>query len=137
MAKDTCPCGTGERYATCCGPFHKGAAEPPTAERLMRSRFSAFARREVGYLWRTLDAAHPDRARPEAEVRRELLAACNRFRYVRLHVLTATERPPGEESQVTFRAEVFESGKDRSFTEASRFRHDGTGWRYLSGEPVT
>jgi len=135
MAKDTCPCGTGERCAACCGPFHKGAAEAPTAERLMRSRFSAFARREVDYLWRTLDAAHPDRARPEAEVRRELLAACNRCRYVRLHVLSATERPPGEVSEVTFRAEVFESGKDRSFTERSRFRHDGVGWRYLSGEP--
>lgn len=102
----------------------------------MRSRFSAFARREVAYLWKTLHAEHPDRQRPEEEVRRGLLAACNRFRYVRLQVLSATERPPGEASEVTFRAEVFESGRERSFTEHSRFRHDGVGWRYLSGEPV-
>ena len=100
----------------------------------MRSRFSAFARREVGYLWKTLHPGHPDRLRPETEVRRELLAACNRYKYVRLSILSVEERPPGEESAVTFRAEVYESGKDRSFSEASRFRHDGVGWRYLSGE---
>lgn len=39
---DSCPCGRGERYDSCCGPLHAGAAAP-TAERLMRSRFSAFA----------------------------------------------------------------------------------------------
>jgi SEC-C motif-containing protein len=135
MAKDLCPCGSGERYAACCRPFHAGTAEAHTAERLMRSRFSAFARREVDYLWKTLHPDHPDRRRPEADVRRELLAACNRYRYVRLAVLAVEERPAGEESGVTFRAEVYESGKDRSFSEASRFRHDGVGWRYLSGVP--
>ncbi len=44
-------------------------------------------------------------------------------------------RPPDEHgvAQVLFFAKVFEKGKDRSFVERSDFRHDGTGWRYLSG----
>ena len=36
-------------------------AEAPDAERLMRSRYSAFALREVAYLWKTLHPDHPDR----------------------------------------------------------------------------
>jgi SEC-C motif domain protein len=36
-------------------------------------------------------------------------------------------------AQVLFFAKVFERGKDRSFVERSDFRHDGAGWRYVSG----
>ena len=37
-----CPCCSGELYANCCEPFHKGEAAP-TAEKLMRSRYAAYA----------------------------------------------------------------------------------------------
>ena len=37
-------------------------------------------------------------------------------------------------ARVLFHATVFEKGRDRSFVELSTFAHDGTGWRYLSGE---
>lgn len=133
MAKERCPCTPERAYSECCRPFHRGQAEPPTAEALMRSRFSAFAKREVGYLWKTLDAQHEDRAREEADVLRELRATCHRFQYVRLEVLSF--EPSGEQATVGFRAHVFENGKNRSFEELSHFRYDGTGWRYVSGEP--
>jgi SEC-C motif-containing protein len=48
-----CPCGLGEPYADCCGRFHRGDAAAPTAETLMRSRFSAFAVGDEAYLLRT------------------------------------------------------------------------------------
>ncbi|MBD5785003.1 YchJ family protein [Cellulosimicrobium terreum] len=44
-----CPCLSGDTYGACCGRFHAGSrARPagphaPTAEALMRSRYSAFA----------------------------------------------------------------------------------------------
>ncbi len=44
-----CPCGLGEPYSECCGRFHAGAAAP-SAELLMRSRFSAFAVGDADYL---------------------------------------------------------------------------------------
>jgi SEC-C motif-containing protein len=99
----------------------------------MRSRYSAFALRDVDYLWRTLHPEHPDRARPRDEVLRELRAVASGHQYPRLHVLD--RRPPDASgtAQVLFYARIFERGKDRSFVERSDFRHDGTGWRYLSG----
>jgi SEC-C motif domain protein len=48
-----CPCGTGRDYETCCGKLHSGAAEAGTAEALMRSRYSAFALGDAGYLLRS------------------------------------------------------------------------------------
>jgi len=100
----------------------------------MRSRYSAFALREVEYLWRTLHPEHPDRARPKEELLRELRAVCSAHKYPRLHVLD--RQPPDETGKavVLFYARIFEKGKDRSFVERSEFRHDGTGWRYLTGD---
>ncbi|WP_182346425.1 YchJ family protein [Tomitella gaofuii] len=53
-----CLCGFGPAYAECCGRFHaaEGTAAP-TAEALMRSRYTAFAVGDAAYLLRTW---HPD-----------------------------------------------------------------------------
>ncbi|WP_347989427.1 YchJ family protein [Methylomonas sp. AM2-LC] len=45
-----CLCGTGLNYSQCCAPYHRGEALAPTAEALMRSRFSAYTRRDGEYL---------------------------------------------------------------------------------------
>ena len=129
-----CPCSSGLRYSACCARYHRGTAEAPDAEALMRSRYSAFALREVDYLWRTLHPDHPDRSRPREDFVRELRAQASALKYPRLHVLDRQLTDPSGTSVVLFYARVFESGKDRSFVERSEFRHDGTGWRYHSGE---
>ncbi|MGE6758620.1 YchJ family protein [Corallococcus interemptor] len=128
-----CPCSSGQRYKQCCAPFHKGEAEAPDAERLMRSRYSAFAQRDAAYLWKTLHPGHPMRARPEADVVRELRAFAQAHQYPGLVVMG--HQPPDATglARVLFFARVFEKGKDQSFVERSDFRHDGTGWRYLDG----
>ena len=48
----TCPCG-GPSLATCCGPYIAGAAIAPTAEALMRSRYTAYTQRNEPYLMAT------------------------------------------------------------------------------------
>jgi len=47
-----CPCG-GPDFATCCGPYLAGTALPPTAQTLMRSRYTAFTRTDEPYLLAT------------------------------------------------------------------------------------
>ena len=49
-----CPCRSGRPFDSCCGPFLSGAAVAPTAEALMRSRYTAFATGVIDYLERTL-----------------------------------------------------------------------------------
>ncbi|MEO7262236.1 MAG: YchJ family metal-binding protein [Jatrophihabitantaceae bacterium] len=49
----SCPCGFGEAYNACCGRYHRGEAQPPTAETLMRARYSAFACSDEQFLAET------------------------------------------------------------------------------------
>lgn len=48
-----CLCCSGKTYEECCKPYHSGEKHAPTAEALMRSRFSAFAIPNGDYLMET------------------------------------------------------------------------------------
>ena len=121
-----CPCGTGHPYGDCCAPLHRGAAEAPTAEALMRSRFSAFAAGDAAYLLRTW---HP-RTRP-AEL--DLDPA---QRWVRLEILAAGAGGAFDEAgTVEFRAHYRHGAERGSLRERSRFARVSGAWRYLDGQP--
>ena len=47
-----CPCGNDQPYHECCGVFHQGVAAS-TAEKLMRSRFTAYFLGDTDYLLKT------------------------------------------------------------------------------------
>ncbi|PWJ56262.1 SEC-C motif-containing protein [Quadrisphaera granulorum] len=131
-----CPCGTGEVYGSCCGRFHRGEAHAPTAEALMRSRYSAFAVRDVVYLARTW---HPS-TRP-ADVGTEDLDLDEEQRWLRLDVLeTAAGGPFDDDGTVLFEARwrrVTDRGTERGvLRERSRFVREQGRWSYLDGEPA-
>ncbi len=48
----SCPCGSGAAVDACCEPILKGTPAP-TAEALMRSRYTAHVRRDFDYLQRS------------------------------------------------------------------------------------
>src|ERR1043165_9337696 len=50
-----CPCTSSRSYGECCEPFLSGKAKPPTAEALMRSRYTAYAVGQVDYVAKTDD----------------------------------------------------------------------------------
>ena len=54
-----CPCGSNRTYDDCCGPYLEGRSDPPTAEALMRSRYTAYARGAIDYLLATHDPRPP------------------------------------------------------------------------------
>lgn len=105
----SCPCGLGSAYDECCGRHHAG--EPaPTAERLMRSRYSAFAVQDPAYL---LDTWHPD-TRP----RRLRL----RDRWIGLEVLATTGGGLLDtQGTVEFRA-LYEGGEVHELSSFVRLR---------------
>ncbi|MFO0684022.1 MAG: YchJ family metal-binding protein [Sandaracinus sp.] len=127
-----CPCGSGRAYAACCEPFHAGG-EPPDAEALMRSRYAAFARGELSYLFRTLHADHDDHAQGEAAWVRSAAQGAKRARYDALAILDRDGPDTDGVARVLFHVTMRVDGRDASFAELSSFAHDGTGWRYVGG----
>ena len=47
---ENCPCGSGKKYSECCEPIIKGTAKAPTAESLMRARYSAYVTHEIDFI---------------------------------------------------------------------------------------
>jgi len=126
-----CPCHSGERYTACCAPFHREEREVPTPEKLMRSRYAAYALGLGAYLVKALSKTHPDLDLPRDELVRTLSRAKERQRFTGLRILHhASEEKTGE---VLFFARIFERGQDRSFAELSDFVREGGAWRYASG----
>ena len=50
---ELCPCQSGKTFATCCGPLLTGDKEAKTPESLMRSRYTAYVKRNTKYLINT------------------------------------------------------------------------------------
>lgn len=109
-----CPCGLPAEYDDCCGRFHRGTAAP-TAELLMRSRYSAFAVGDATYLLRTW---HPTTRPASVETGSG---------WVRLEVLESRGGLLDTEGEVRFRAHAV----DGVVEERSRFVRDEGRWTYL------
>jgi SEC-C motif-containing protein len=116
-----CPCGLGDDYDACCGRLHAGTPAP-TAESLMRSRYSAYAVGDAGYLLRTW---HPS-GRPWT------LTLDPALQWTRLAVLETHDGGLFDAAgTVRFRAVYRQGGQRGVLAETSRFvRKDGL-WTYL------
>lgn len=122
----SCPCGSGQDYPDCCGPLHDGTVPAGTAEALMRSRFSAFARGRADYL---LTSWHPS-TRPAR------LDLDGRIVWRRLQIVdTRAGGADDDTGIVEFRAQYVLDGSRHILHERSRFSRDRDGaWRYVDGE---
>ncbi|MGF3052795.1 YchJ family protein [Microbacterium sp. YY-03] len=123
MTRATCPCDTGLPYAECCEPFHLGNAFPATPLALMRSRYSAFARRLDAYLIATW---HPGTIPGD-------VVTDAATRWTGLEIIDAPTPAP-RRGVVEFIAHYREGGHDGELHERSRFVFQSDRWWYLDGE---
>lgn len=120
----TCPCGSGAPYDDCCGRLHDGSPAP-TAEALMRSRFSAFALGLTPYLVATW---HPS-TRPAD------LTLDDDVTWRRLQIVdTVAGGPEDADGIVEFRASYRGPDGAGLLHERSRFVRDDGRWAYLDGD---
>ncbi len=121
-----CPCGSGRRYAACCGAVHSGTRPARSAEALMRSRYSAYVLGLEAYL---LVTWHPD-TRP---VRLDL--EHDRTVWLGLRILRTAQGGPGDErGEVGFVATYRLGEEIHRLEEHSRFVKLDRRWLYLDGE---
>ncbi len=119
-----CPCGLPATYGECCGRFHRGEESAPTAELLMRSRYSAFVAGDTAYLRRTW---HP-------ATRPRHLELDPGMRWRGLEILETTGGSPFHSTgTVTFRARYRHHGKRGALHERSSFERRNGDWVYVDG----
>ncbi len=126
---DRCPCGTGETYAACCGRYLADGRRAPTAEALMRSRYTAFATGAVHYL---LVTWHPSTRPDELELDPDMV-------WRRLDVVRTDAGGPWDDTgTVEFVAHYrlddgTAIGQRGRLHETSRFVREDGRWLYVDG----
>ncbi len=126
-ASDTCWCGSSAPAASCCQPILAGQAAP-TAEALMRSRYSAYAIGDADYV---LASWHPDTRPVEVDLSDGLT-----WRKLQI-VDTVAGGPDDAEGVVEFRAAYREpDGTVGLLHERSRFARIDGRWVYVDGDTL-
>ena len=122
---DACYCGNSLGFSGCCDIYISGGAFAPTAEALMRSRYSAFAVANENYLLATW---HPD-TRP-SRVRFD-----EQQRWIGLRIKsTESGSETDDTGTVEFVARFKVNGRGHRLHENSRFEKIDSRWYYLDGE---
>ena len=127
----SCPCGSDKDFDACCGPYISGTAKPPTAEELMRSRFTAFTQGAFDYIGKTF--APKSQSAAHAKGAKEW-ASSGTFK--RLNVVRTAQ---GGASDITglveFVATYTQNGATWDHHETSQFARDAHGdWAYIGGD---
>jgi len=130
-----CPCG-GPSYAACCAPYIDGEAVAPTAETLMRSRYTAYTLGKEAYLRATWHASTcpVDPIVGDGEkvtwLGLEVKSSALRLRK-RKDILDNMDSE--DEDRVEFVARYKTGGRAHRLHEVSRFLREGGRWYYLDG----
>lgn len=131
-AEQTCFCGSGKPYQSCCEPYHLHKDIAPTPDALMRSRYSAYVLGLGEYLYETW---HPNyRSHVSAQA---LAENSNDTRWLSLSVVDAPVAVDTE-GFVEFVARFVPSESTHLqhisyIKERSRFLKEGERWFYADG----
>jgi len=121
-----CPCSTGKDYKDCCEPYHLWQQNAPTAEVLMRSRYSAYALHKADYLIKTW---HPQ------TLPKKLDEEISEAKWIELVINKSWNSEQPNETFVDFTARYRNtSGKAEKMHEISRFIKQGEHWFYVDGK---
>jgi SEC-C motif-containing protein len=117
-----CPCGSGQPFESCCGPALDGSRPAPTAEALMRSRFTAHVARDDAYLHRTYrgTAGTPFVPDPKTEP----------MDWTRLVVHAHEPGATPDQAFVDFTAYFAAEGAEHAIHEKSAFERTNGQWIY-------
>lgn len=125
MSETICFCGANLTYQNCCEPFHQGLQSAPTAEALMRSRYSAYVLQNENYLLSTWYKS----TRPK-----QLDFSNETLQWQKLEILhTKKGGIKDDKGRVEFNAFYLQDEQTHLLHEISRFRKLGGKWFYVDG----
>ncbi len=130
-APSPCPCGGAPgtpAYEHCCRPFIEEGHAAPTAERLMRSRYTAYTLVNIDYL---LASWHPSTRPSRASLTPDSTAPGPKWLGLTIHDHRQID---ASHAQVRFTARYREAGRGHRMTELSNFVLEDGRWFYVDGE---
>lgn len=124
-----CPCGSGKAFDACCEPYITGKENAPTAETLMRSRYSAYATGHIDYLAETL--VPEKRSEHDSESVRSWAEESEWLGLTIVNTKAGTEKD--STGEVVFAAKFKQKNMVQEHREHSQFRKEDGKWFYVDG----
>jgi SEC-C motif-containing protein len=132
LGMDLCPCGSNAAYDACCRPVIKGERTALSAEELMRSRYSAYVKKEMDHL---LSSLHPDYRKEYDEKSSRAWAERAEWRGIR--ILKTTQGGADDcEGRVEFIVSYRENGFNQEHHELSSFKKEDGKWYFTTGKTM-
>ena len=124
-----CPCGSDRSFGECCEPFINGIAKAPTAEALMRARYSAYATANIDFIERTIHSS------VRADFNRESARKwAEESQWQGLEILNVTGgQEPDAKGSVEFIATYSQKDETVKHHELSTFRKEAGDWTFVDG----
>jgi SEC-C motif-containing protein len=124
-----CPCGSGRPYAECCEQYITGKEKPPTAEALMRSRYSAYVEHAVDYIIKTCVR----RGKNDIDYK-STKDWSEQSTWLGLKIIAAEKGGPADtEGTVEFEAAYERNGLKDVHHEQAKFKKENGEWLYDDG----
>ncbi len=131
MSIELCPCGSEISYAECCEPLIKRVLQADTAERLMRSRYSAYVKAEIDYLYDTTHPAH--RQDYDHEGTRKWAESST---WLGLEIIESRGGAQESSGEVEFIARFSEDDSEHVHHELGKFKKLDGRWYFTDGKIV-
>lgn len=129
MTQKLCPCGSKKQYRYCCGMYLSGKKKPDTAEKLMRSRYTAFYQGDIDYLIATL---HRDQRKPDDY--QGLTQSINNTKWLGLTIISTQKGKKNDSKGIVEFKAVYQSSEPGQLHERSRFMKIDGQWFYVDGD---
>ncbi|WP_349506770.1 YchJ family protein [Agrobacterium pusense] len=127
---NACPCGSAEEFDICCNPYIAGHRPAPTAEALMRSRYTAFTLGNLDYIESTI-TEQASQSFNRVDMERSLPGT----EWLGLEVRdTSGGRESDDSGTVNFAFHYRSKNRDFSQVEIASFRRIDGVWRYDDSE---
>ncbi|MDR0502146.1 MAG: YchJ family protein [Treponema sp.] len=124
-----CHCGSGREYSACCQPYITGKENPPTAEALMRSRYSAYVEREIDYIINT--CVHRGKDDIDYKSTRDW---SEKSKWLGLKIISTQKGGISDkEGTVEFEATYERDGLKDIHHETGKFKKENEQWLYEEG----
>lgn len=125
-----CPCGSGGAFSACCEPYISRKVPAPTAEALMRARYSSYATGRIEYIEET----HAPESRKDFD-RKASQQWAQKSEWKGLSVVAVKGGTAADDSGVVnFVARFSQGGKDYEHREIASFRKEGGAWFFVEGK---
>lgn len=124
MTENKCYCDSDKNFQSCCEPIINGVQKAPTAQSLMRSRYSAYVTHQADYLMATTHISER-----KHHSKSEILHWATANKWLQLEIIKSTE------NTVEFKAHFLDSKLQKQIHhELSTFKFENGSWFYVDGQ---